>query len=111
MQQLKDSMQALCDGMRMLTGLTVAYGTAKESEFLLYGRAQEVTQEGGQFVSCERPLDAHSIYDLASLTKLFTCMRSCTLFPWQSLFLKQSVIFSKHSSTHLKYSSSLFLKL
>lgn len=79
MQQLKDSMQALCDGMRMLTGLTVAYGTANESEFLLYGRAQEVTQEGGQFVSCERPLDARSIYDLASLTKLFTSVTAMAL--------------------------------
>lgn len=79
MQQLKDNMRALCDGMRMLTGLSVVYGTAKESEALSYGRAQEAALENGRFVPCERPLTESSLFDLASLTKLFTSVTAMAL--------------------------------
>lgn len=79
MQQLRDNMRALCDGMRMLTGLTVVYGTARESEFCSYGRAQEVALRDGEFIPCERELGARSLYDLASLTKLFTSVTAMAL--------------------------------
>lgn len=79
MQHLMRNMRALCDEMRMLTGLCVVCGTSRESESSLYGRAQEVTLEGGQLVPCVRPLEESSIYDLASLTKLFTSVMTMIL--------------------------------
>ena len=79
MQHLLDNMRFLCDETRMLSGLTVVYGTSRESESALYGRAQEVMLENGQFVPCERPLEARSICDLASLTKLFTSVTTMAL--------------------------------
>ena len=79
MQHLMRNMRALCDEMRMLTGLCVVCGTSRESESALCGRAQEVTLEHGQFVPCVRPLEENSIYDLASLTKLFTSVMTMIL--------------------------------
>ena len=40
-ERLKDNMCFLCDESRMLTGVTVAYGTPVHSEWTQYGRAQE----------------------------------------------------------------------
>lgn len=70
MQTLLSNMRYLCDEARMLTGLTVAYGTSHYSEYALYGRAQEAVLEGGSFVSRRHPLEENSVFDLASLTKL-----------------------------------------
>ena len=39
MQHLLDNMRFLCDEARMLAGLTVVYGTGRESESARYGRA------------------------------------------------------------------------
>ena len=79
MQHLLDNMRFLCDETRMLSGLTVVYGTGRESESALYGRAQEVTLDNGRFLPCERPLQENSIFDLASLTKLFTSVTTMAL--------------------------------
>ncbi len=91
MQHLLDSMRFLCDETRMLSGLTVVYGTSRESESALYGRAQEVMLENGQFVPCERPLEARSICDLASLTKLFTSVMTMILVERGALHLDEHV--------------------
>ena len=91
MQHLMRNMRALCDEMRMLTGLCVVCGTSRESESALYGHAQEVTLERGQFVPCVRPLEENSIYDLASLTKLFTSLMTMILVERGMLRLHEHV--------------------
>ena len=91
MQTLLNNMRFLCDEARMLTGITVAYGSAQQSESLVYGRAQEtvLTQEG--FVPCVRALQEDSIFDLASLTKLFTCVMAMILVEQGQLSLDETV--------------------
>ena len=69
-ESLKQNMQYLCDEARMLTGITVAYGTPAQSEWMQYGRAQETALTDEGFTSHIRPLAENTIYDLASLTKL-----------------------------------------
>ena len=49
-ERLKDNMRFLCDESRMLTGVTVAYGTPVHSEWTQYGRAQELTRTGSGFL-------------------------------------------------------------
>ena len=56
MQHLLDKMRFLCDETRMLTGITVAYGTSRNCEHALYGRAQETEWADGRFIPCVRPL-------------------------------------------------------
>ena len=78
-ERLLHSMRFLCDKSRMLTGITTAYGSEKDSEWAQYGRAQEIHLSENGFVPCERPLGADTIYDLASLTKLFTTIVTLSL--------------------------------
>ena len=72
MPTLSDSLIELIDQKRRLVSLCVAYGNARSSAFIQRGLAQEVSLENGAFVPCARPLPDNALYDLASLTKLFT---------------------------------------
>ena len=77
--QLLNHLRFLCDESRMLTGITVAYGSNTNSEWAQYGRSQEIELSNGSFIPCERMLHAETIYDLASLTKLFTTVATLSL--------------------------------
>ena len=91
MEHLLEKMRFLCDETRMLTGIAVAYGTSLESEYALYGRAQEVQLHDGQFIPCVRMMQEDDIYDLASLTKLFTSVMTMILVQRGLLSLSESV--------------------
>ncbi|MBQ8617602.1 MAG: beta-lactamase family protein [Clostridia bacterium] len=91
MEHLLDNMRFLCDETLMLTGITVAYGTSRESEHALFGRAQEVTLESGEFIPSVRLLRHDSIFDLASLTKLFTSVMTMILAERGMLSLDEHV--------------------
>lgn len=91
MEHLLDKMRFLCDETRMLTGITAAYGTSRKSESVSYGRAQEVLLENGAFIPCVRPLSDESIYDLASLTKLFTSVMTMILVQKGMLSLDERI--------------------
>lgn len=91
MQTLLSNMHDLCDMSRMLSGITVAYGTKDAAEHLSYGRAQEVQLDGGRFVPHVRMIDDQSIYDLASLTKFFTCVMTMMLVEQGRLALNERV--------------------
>lgn len=77
MTSLSDSIRYLTRENHMLASLCVAYGNARESAYAQDGHAQEYALTQGTLVPCLRPLPDHAVYDLASLTKLFTCV---TLF-------------------------------
>lgn len=91
MQPLLESMRYLCNEAHMLTGLTVAYGTQRESEHMRYGRAQETALMDGQFRPCERALEADSLYDLASLSKLFAAVMTMILVERGNLHLDERI--------------------
>lgn len=102
MNHLLDNMRFLCDKTRMLTGITAAYGTSRLSEYATYGRAQEILFQDGQFIPCERPLEDDSIYDLASLTKLFTSVMTMILVERGQLALDECVGNIDSRFVHLK---------
>lgn len=90
-ESLKQNMQYLCDEARMLTGITVAYGTPAQSEWMQYGRAQETALTNEGFTSHIRPLVENTIYDLASLTKLFATVMTLILVQHGKLSLDEFV--------------------
>ena len=102
MQRLLDKMRFLCDETRMLTGITAAYGTSKYCEHMLFGRAQEISLKDGHFVPCVRPLQEDSIYDLASLTKLFTSVMTMILVERGLLSLDERIGNIDARFVHLK---------
>ena len=92
MKLLQNNLRYLCDESRMLTGIIIAYGTAEKSESLLYGRAQEITtNECGCLIPCVRPLKPDALFDLASLTKLFTCVTAMKLVEQGRLSLDETI--------------------
>lgn len=91
MNTLLQSAHTLCDETQMLCGLSIAYGTPRESEGFLYGSAQLLEHRGGEFFPHIRPLAEDSLFDLASLTKLFTAVLAMQLVERGRLSLDETV--------------------
>ena len=91
MDTLLKNARILCEQTQMLSGLSIAYGTPRESEGLLFGCAQRIERRGGAFVPLERPLAQDSLFDLASLTKLFTAVLAMALVERGRLSLDEYV--------------------
>lgn len=88
---LDASMDYLVSDLQMLTGLTVVYGNARESDSVTVGNGQEVLARGEGFLDVTKPLTASSLYDLASLTKLFTLVAVMQLVEGGQLSLDDRV--------------------
>lgn len=74
MTSLSQGMRRLVEDMGMLTGLTVCFGTARHSSTHTLGLAREVVLKDGDLVEDPRALNENTLYDLASLTKVFTAV-------------------------------------
>lgn len=90
-ESLNRNMRYLCDEARMLTGITVAYGTPAQIEWAQYGRAQETELTNAGFAPKSQPLSDDTIYDLASLTKLFATVLTLMLVQQGRLSLDECV--------------------
>ena len=66
---IRESLLGLCGKGRMLSCLSVSYGTARESETLRCGLLRETDGEGNPK---EETLHENALFDLASLTKFIT---------------------------------------
>lgn len=85
------SMQTLTDELHMLSGLCVAYGTSTQSVRLQTGNAQEVALLNGKITPHVRMLGDNALFDLASLTKLFTCIALMQLVDQGKLRLDEKI--------------------
>ena len=64
----------LVDERKIVSGIAVSYGDLTRGESFCRGRIREVRLQDGAFVPDEAPMDEDSVFDLASVTKLFTCI-------------------------------------
>ena len=71
---LSDGMQYLTRERRIVSGVAVGYGNADTAKADCRGNAEEVALLDGAFVPRVREMDAETIFDLASVTKLFTAL-------------------------------------
>jgi CubicO group peptidase (beta-lactamase class C family) len=69
---LRASMAELVERKGMLTGITVCWGTADACAGESLGLAREMIRERGSFREAPLPIHQDTVYDIASLTKLFT---------------------------------------
>lgn len=69
---LRASMGTLVHEKAWLTGAAVCYGTSDDHRIHTCGLRRETRLVQGEFVPDPQPLDLSTVYDLASLTKLFT---------------------------------------
>ncbi len=72
-------MRALAGPRAMLSGLTVVFGNQRERETVSCGSAREVVRGPAGFAAAPVPIRDATLYDLASLTKLFTAVAALQL--------------------------------
>ncbi|MEN6595839.1 MAG: serine hydrolase domain-containing protein [Clostridiaceae bacterium] len=73
-EQLDYGVRYLVNERRVITGIAVSYGGLRGGEQFCHGAIREVRLQDGAFVPDHAPMDGNSIFDLASVTKLFTCI-------------------------------------
>lgn len=86
-----DSTKFFVDDAKILSSLCLSYGNAECYESHCIGVAQEIEFKEGCFFSKIRPLTKDSIFDLASLTKLFTCVAILMLIESRQLKMTDGV--------------------
>lgn len=72
---IADAAQRLVQEKHSCSGLVISYGTANYSEVLVCGNQQEVSLgANGELTEAPVPMTEDSIFDLASVTKIITCL-------------------------------------
>ena len=88
---LQCSMRRLALEMGMLTGLTVAFGNKDHQDSFSAGLKREVARTPEGFTPAPESITEHTVYDLASLTKLFTLVSVLQLARRGKLRLEDTV--------------------
>ena len=73
-EQLEQGISHLVDERKIISGIAVSYGDLVRGEEFCRGNLREVRLENGIFLPDTAPLETSSVFDLASVTKLFTCI-------------------------------------
>ncbi len=107
--KLSRAMARLVDEKGMLTGITVCWGDARGYQTARHGLAREVVKRGEGFESAPRPIDEKTIYDIASLTKLFTLVAALQLIEQGRMAFEDSVARIDPRFKALEYCSLLEL--
>ncbi len=90
-EQLDSGVRYLVDKRRVITGIAGAYGNLKNGDRFHHGNIREVRFDNGAFVPDVVPMDEQTIFDLASVTKLFTCIAVLQLVEHGKLSLDTTV--------------------
>lgn len=102
MKSIENGMRFLCGETHMLTGICAAYGTGSSHEALLHGNARELQMISGRLESDPAPLGTDSIYDLASLSKVFIAVLIMMLSERGMLDLNETIGRIDSRFVHLK---------
>lgn len=91
LRALDEGMRFLCEDSRMLSGICVAYGTKDVYEAARLGASSLLALGPGGFRPDRKPLSEASLFDLASLTKLFTAVLAMMLVERGKLRLEECI--------------------
>ena len=90
-QRLEQGVRHLVDERKIISGIAVSYGDRTRGESFCRGNLREVRLEDGAFVPNIASLENNSVFDLASVTKIFTCIAVLQLMERGKLRLDQTV--------------------
>ena len=90
-RRLEEGISHLVDERRIISGIAVSYGDLARGEAFSRGSLREVRLQDGAFVPDAAPLRNDSVFDLASVSKLFTCVAVLQLVERGRLRLDQTV--------------------
>lgn len=98
---LEAGLRYLTDELRIISGISLCFGDMARAEERIYGNGREVRLSGGAFLPAVEPLTADSLYDLASVTKLFTCVALLQLIERGKLKLRDEIVRFEPRFRHL----------
>ena len=101
-QRLEEGVRHLVDERKIISGIAVSYGDRTRGEAFSRGNLREVRLHDGAFVPDIAPLETDSVFDLASVTKLFTCIAVLQLMERGKLRLDQTVGSLDKRFTHIQ---------
>ena len=84
---------------KMAPGAAIALGTKKHQEILYLGNQQEVADNGDDEII---PMAEDSIFDLSSVTKIFTCLMVLKLVEMEKIELSDKIYNLDHRFINLK---------
>ena len=90
-QLLEDGVSHLVDERKIISGIAVSYGDLVRGEAFSRGSLREVRLENGEFLPDAAQLSNDSAFDLASVSKLFTCIAVLQLVERGKLSLHQTL--------------------
>ena len=90
-KRLEEGVRHLVDERKIISGIAVSYGDRTRGEAFSRGNLREVRLQDGAFLPDAAPLQNDSVFDLASVTKLFTCIAVLQLMERGKLRLDQTV--------------------
>ena len=90
-QRLEEGVSHLVDERRIISGIAVSFGGLTRGEAFCRGNLREVRLQDGAFVPDVAQMKTDSVFDLASVTKLFTCIAVLQLVERGKLRLHQTV--------------------
>lgn len=107
MDSLSKSLNCLVYEKHMLSGMSVAFGNAKNHAVYIVGNKSEGHETQGQYSSDKKPLNEGAVFDLASLTKLFTAVSVFMLLEKRKIRMTDCIGMLDKRFTRLK-DTSLF---
>ena len=90
-QRLEEGISHLVEERKIISGIAVSYGDLTQGDAFCHGNLREVRLENGVFIPDAAPLENDSVFDLASVSKLFTCIAVLQLCERGKLRLDQTV--------------------
>ena len=90
-QRLEEGISHLVEERKIISGIAVSYGDLAQGDAFCHGNLREVRLENGVFIPDAAPLENDSVFDLASVSKLFTCIAVLQLVERGKLRLDQPV--------------------
>jgi CubicO group peptidase (beta-lactamase class C family) len=90
-ETLDSGIRYLVDERRVISGIAVSYGGLRGGEQFCYGNIREVRLQDGVFVPDPAQMNVDSIFDLASVTKLFTCIAVLQLCERKKIALSSTI--------------------
>ncbi|MDO4571746.1 MAG: serine hydrolase domain-containing protein [Clostridia bacterium] len=88
---LDEGLAYLVDERRIISGISLCYGDLRRAETRVRGNGREWRLENGVFEPAVEPLGPDSLFDLASVTKLFTCVALMQLMERKKLSPEDAV--------------------
>lgn len=79
--KLNECLKGFIDNQKLASGVVLSFGTSKYSKTLYYGNSREVScNNNKEIVEDCYPISENSVFDLASVSKVFTCYTVMKLY-------------------------------